>query len=48
MIHYVAVHARRDRGKSDTLYKGRWHIELLFRWIKQHLKLRKFLGNIRL
>jgi putative transposase len=28
-----------------TLYKGRWQIELLFRWIKQHLKIRKFLGN---
>jgi putative transposase len=27
------------------LYKGRWQIELLFRWIKQHLKIRKFLGN---
>jgi len=27
------------------LYKGRWRIELLFRWIKQHLKIRKFLGN---
>jgi putative transposase len=23
----------------------RWQIELLFRWIKQHLKIRKFLGN---
>jgi putative transposase len=28
-----------------ALYKGRWQIELLFRWIKQHLKFRKFLGN---
>lgn len=28
-----------------TLYKSRWLIELLFRWIKQHLKIRKFLGN---
>jgi putative transposase len=28
-----------------ALYKGRWQIELLFRWLKQHLKLRKFLGN---
>src|SRR5262245_33805018 len=28
-----------------ALYKGRWQIELLFRWIKQHLKIRKFLGN---
>lgn len=27
------------------LYKTRWQIELLFRWIKQHLKVRKFLGN---
>lgn len=28
-----------------TLYKGRWQIELLFRWIKQHLDIRKFLGT---
>ena len=28
-----------------ALYKGRWQIELLFRWMKQHLKIRKFLGN---
>jgi putative transposase len=28
-----------------ALYKSRWQIELLFRWIKQHLDLRKFLGN---
>lgn len=28
-----------------ALYKMRWQIELLFRWIKQHLKLRKFLGR---
>jgi IS4 transposase len=38
-----------DRTRSAieiaALYKGRWQIELLFRWIKQHLRLRKFLGN---
>lgn len=28
-----------------AFYKARWQIELLFRWIKQHLKIRKFLGN---
>ena len=28
-----------------ALYKARWQIELLFRWIKQHLKLRTFLGR---
>ena len=27
-----------------ALYKGRWQIELLFRWIKQHLDIRTFLG----
>ena len=32
-------------SRSAALYKGRWQIELLFRWIKQHLKIRKFLGN---
>ena len=28
-----------------ALYKSRWQIELLFRWIKQHLDIRKFLGR---
>jgi IS4 transposase len=28
-----------------NLYKARWQIELLFRWIKQHLKIRSFLGQ---
>lgn len=27
------------------LYKGRWDIELFFKWIKQNLKLKKFLGK---
>jgi putative transposase len=27
-----------------ALYKARWQIELLFRWIKQHLDIRKFIG----
>ena len=28
-----------------ALYKSRWQIELLFRWIKQHLNIRNFLGE---
>ena len=28
-----------------ALYKTRWQIELLFRWLKQHLGLRKFFGR---
>ena len=27
------------------LYKRRWQIELLFRWIKQHLRIGRFLGT---
>jgi transposase len=27
------------------IYKARWHIELFFRWIKQHLKIKTFLGT---
>jgi putative transposase len=36
-----------ERSAVDIgrLYKLRWQIELLFRWIKQHLKIRTFLGR---
>lgn len=27
------------------IYKQRWQIELLFKWIKQHLQIRRFLGT---
>jgi len=27
------------------LYKNRWKIELFFKWIKQHLKIKTFYGN---
>jgi IS4 transposase len=35
----------RSAVEIGELYKSRWQIELLFRWIKQHLNIRKFLGN---
>ena len=28
-----------------ALYKGRWQVELFFKWIKQHLRIKRFLGN---
>ena len=28
-----------------ALYKSRWQIELFFKWIKQHLRIKKFLGT---
>ena len=38
-----------DRKRPATaiaqLYKARWEIELLFKWLKQNLKIRRFLGR---
>ena len=28
-----------------ALYKSRWQVELFFRWIKQHLRIKRFFGN---
>ncbi|MCK5786738.1 MAG: IS4 family transposase [Candidatus Sabulitectum sp.] len=28
-----------------TLYKGRWQVELFFKWIKQHLRIQTFFGH---
>ena len=27
-----------------ALYKGRWQVQLFFKWIKQHLRIKRFLG----
>ena len=35
----------RSAVEIAALYKARWAIELLFRWIKQHLEISKFLGE---
>src|SRR5450631_589063 len=31
------------RGQDH--YKSRWQVELFFRWIKQHLRIKRFLGT---
>ena len=36
---------RRSAVEVAALYKKRWQIELLFRWIKQNLKIKSFLGR---
>ena len=28
-----------------ALYKSRWQVELFFKWIKQHLRIKHFMGN---
>jgi hypothetical protein len=34
-----------DALTITLLYKNRWRIELFFKWIKQHLKIKKFCGH---
>jgi putative transposase len=36
---------RRSARSIAMLYKSRWQVELLFRWLKQHLRLKAFLGR---
>lgn len=44
-ITLITNDMKRKATEIAALYKGRWQIELLFRWMKQHLDLRKFIGN---
>jgi putative transposase len=45
IITLITNDLRRSAVDIAALYKSRWQIELLFRWIKQHLLIRKFLGT---
>ena len=45
MITLLTNDLTRPAIEIAALYKSRWQIELLFRWIKQHLDIRKFLGR---
>jgi putative transposase len=44
-ITLITNDLKRSAVDIAALYKSRWQIELLFRWIKQHLHIRKFLGT---
>src|SRR5437016_751528 len=45
VITLVTNDLARTAVEIAALYKSRWQIELLFRWIKQHLDICKFLGT---
>lgn len=34
-----------DAKDIAMLYKNRWHVELFFKWIKQHLRVKSFGGT---
>ena len=29
----------------SALYKSRWQVELFFKWVKQHLRIKRFFGT---
>ena len=45
LLTILSNDVQRSAGDIAGLYRKRWQIELLFRWIKQHLKIRAFLGR---
>ena len=48
-IHYTFLthHFKLAASTIADIYKARWQIELFFKWIKQNLKLKSFLGTSR-
>jgi putative transposase len=44
-LHILTNDLVRPARDIAALYRRRWRIELLFRWIKQHLRIRRFLGR---
>lgn len=42
---FLTNHLELDALVIALLYKGRWKIELFFKWIKQHLKIKAFYGT---
>ena len=43
MLPHQQLHAARDH--IAQLYKSRWQVELFFKWIKQHLRIKAFYGT---
>ena len=44
-LYLLTNDCNRPAAEIAQLYKERWDIELLFKWIKQNLKIRRFLGR---
>lgn len=42
---FVTNNFELDATQIAALYKSRWQIELFFKWIKQHLRIKSFVGN---
>ena len=45
MLIFLTNNFDLSAGQIALLYKQRWQIELFFKWIKQHLKVKTFWGT---
>ncbi len=45
MLVFITNNFVYDAEIIAQLYKERWKVELFFKWIKQHLKIKKFFGT---
>jgi IS4 transposase len=44
-LYLLTNNLRPPATEIAQLYKGRWEIELFFKWLKQNLKIRRFVGR---
>jgi putative transposase len=42
---FLTNHFRLSAATRAAIYKPRWQVELFFKWIKQNLKIKAFIGN---
>jgi IS4 transposase len=45
VIHLCQTHFNLPALTITQLYKSRWQVELFFKWIEQHLKIKTFYGT---
>jgi Domain of unknown function (DUF4372)/Transposase DDE domain len=45
LLVFLTNHARLPALTITQLYRSRWQIELFFKWIKQHLRIKAFFGT---
>jgi len=47
VYEFLTNDIKRDAEEIAAIYKERWEVELYFKWIKQHLKIKSFYGTSR-
>jgi len=45
VLNFITNDMNRSATEIANLYKQRWKIELFFKWIKQNLKIKRFIGT---